>query len=494
MLRIDRNLHANLSRFKMMMEGSVVDPDYLQPMVEELGKYALKSCPLNVPQSYVAELHRACLGALLFPKEAREQYGCPVFAVARSTSLQYLSGFDGMSISPSQWRDLYAAVDAEIHDRRDGEAPAPDFSKRAGDFDSAVALFHDSRLSEFVAEVDQVGVLQTLASHFVRRAQSDDPVDSALLRLALATAMHAADVDVVAVCSLVHVASMVQAKGVTREVAEALVNAILGVAKDVYQHASGLTPFHAVASAIAHLIVIRRECGCTYGKIHEKRPYTYLRELDGDGNVAEESGQRTALEQLFLTSVRTYDEVIKEPVELVPPPYYDAKLVELPGARKGRDRVPQVRTSHASPHNGNALPRDGRLYAAVKEALRGIPISNVFKEGEGQSSVYWVWSRSHVCKNVDRAHANNNVWFEITRNGVFQRCFDDECRGFRSEPSPIPYEVSVRLFSTTTPESGAKRESAMTTAALRLAYLVSYDPTKAATGKRARSRKGARDE
>eukprot|EP00899_Mesostigma_viride_P000376 jgi/Mesvir1/10339/Mv10540-RA.1 len=240
----------------MMMEGSVVDPDYLQPMVEELGKYALKSCPLNVPQSYVAELHRACLGALLFPKEAREQYGCPVFAVARSTSLQYLSGFDGMSISPSQWRDLYAAVDAEIHDRRDGEAPAPDFSKRAGDFDSAVALFHDSRLSEFVAEVDQVGVLQTLASHFVRRAQSDDPVDSALLRLALATAMHAADVDVVAVCSLVHVASMVQAKGVTREVAEALVNAILGVAKDVYQHASGLTPFHAVASAIAHLIVV----------------------------------------------------------------------------------------------------------------------------------------------------------------------------------------------------------------------------------------------
>eukprot|EP00899_Mesostigma_viride_P027184 jgi/Mesvir1/7650/Mv18336-RA.1 len=212
MLRIDRNLHANLSRFKMMMEGSVVDPDYLQPMVEELGKYALKSCPLNVPQSYVAELHRACLGALLFPKEAREQYGCPVFAVARSTSLQYLSGFDGMSISPSQWRDLYAAVDAEIHDRRDGEAPAPDFSKRAGDFDSAVALFHDSRLSEFVAEVDQVGVLQTLASHF--------------------------------------------AKGVTREVAEALVNAILGVAKDVYQHASGLTPFHAVASAIAHLIVV----------------------------------------------------------------------------------------------------------------------------------------------------------------------------------------------------------------------------------------------
>eukprot|EP00899_Mesostigma_viride_P003124 jgi/Mesvir1/12812/Mv05605-RA.1 len=203
MLRIDRNLHANLSRFKMMMEGSVVDPDYLQPMVEELGKYALKSCPLNVPQS-----------------------------------------------------DLYAAVDAEIHDRRDGEAPAPDFSKRAGDFDSAVALFHDSRLSEFVAEVDQVGVLQTLASHFVRRAQSDDPVDSALLRLALATAMHAADVDVVAVCSLVHVASMVQAKGVTREVAEALVNAILGVAKDVYQHASGLTPFHAVASAIAHLIVV----------------------------------------------------------------------------------------------------------------------------------------------------------------------------------------------------------------------------------------------
>eukprot|EP00899_Mesostigma_viride_P012712 jgi/Mesvir1/21441/Mv02366-RA.1 len=117
-----------------------------------------------------------------------------------------------MSISPSQWRDLYAAVDAEIHDRRDGEAPAPDFSKRAGDFDSAVALFHDSRLSEFVAEVDQVGVLQTLASHF--------------------------------------------AKGVTREVAEALVNAILGVAKDVYQHASGLTPFHAVASAIAHLIVV----------------------------------------------------------------------------------------------------------------------------------------------------------------------------------------------------------------------------------------------
>eukprot|EP00899_Mesostigma_viride_P000402 jgi/Mesvir1/10362/Mv10563-RA.1 len=219
-----------------------------------------------------------------------------------------------------------------------------------------------------------------------------------------------------------------------------------------------------------------------------------MRELDGDGNVAEESGERTELQQLFLTSVRTYDEVIKEPVELLPPPYYDAKLVETPGARRTKDRVPQLRATNAAPHNGNALPRDGRLYAAVREALRGTPISNVFKEGDGQSSVYWVWSRSHVCKNVDRAHANNNVWFEITRNGVFQRCFDDECRGFRSEPASIPYEISVRLFSTTTPESGAKRESAMTTAALRLAYLVSYDPTKAATGKRAKSKRGERGE
>eukprot|EP00899_Mesostigma_viride_P005181 jgi/Mesvir1/14664/Mv05330-RA.1 len=237
---------------------------------------------------------------------------------------------------------------------------------------------------------------------------------------------------------------------------------------------------------------IRRECRCQYGRIHERRPYTYLREIDADGGEPEESGERTALEQLFMTSVRTYDEVIKEPVDLVPPPYYDAKLVELPGGAARAKRaatIPQTRTTNPAPHNGKALPRDGKLYAAVKEALKGTPISNVFKEGEGQASVYWVWTRSHVCKNVERAHNNNNVWFEINRHGAFQRCFDDGCRGFRSEPDPIPYDVSVRLFSTTQPDSTARRESAMTTAALRLAYMVSYDPTKAATGKRGKSRK-----
>eukprot|EP00899_Mesostigma_viride_P001051 jgi/Mesvir1/10947/Mv11488-RA.1 len=233
----------------MLMEGSVVDPSYLPPILEELGRHAQSSTPLNLSSSYVDELHRAYLGNLL----ATEEYGCPVLAVARSPSLPYLSGFDGMSIAPSQWEDLYVAVNAEIHG---DDAPAPGLSKHVADFDSAAALFHDSRLDEFVAEVENKGVLWTLASQIVRSVQSVDPVDSALLRLALATAMQATDADVVAVCSLLHLASMIQAKGVTREAAEAFVGRVAQVARDVYNSASGLTPFHAVASAIAHLIVV----------------------------------------------------------------------------------------------------------------------------------------------------------------------------------------------------------------------------------------------
>eukprot|EP00899_Mesostigma_viride_P009436 jgi/Mesvir1/18494/Mv14339-RA.1 len=259
MLRIDRNLYSNLSMFKMLMEGSVVDPEFLPPILEELGKHAQSSLPLNVPSSYVGELHRAYLGEMMFADEAPGGNDCPIAVVARAAGMPYLSGVDGMSIAPSQWTDVYRVVDAEIHTRLPGYEPQLDASKNVSDFDAAARLFHDSRLFEFMYEVERKGVLWVLSAHIVRCVQSLDPVDLALLQLAIATAMQAHDADVIAVCAFLHVASLVQAKGIRREVAEVLVNRVVDVAKCVYNTMSGGAPFNAVSSAIAHLICVNNK-------------------------------------------------------------------------------------------------------------------------------------------------------------------------------------------------------------------------------------------
>lgn len=55
---------------------------------------------------------------------------------------------------------------------------------------------------------------------------------------------------------------------------------------------------------------------------------------------------------------------------------------------------------------------------------------------------------SHACANVGRDHRSNNVFYVLdfscvgNNGGVFcQKCYDPDCRGYRSPWSPLPPEV-----------------------------------------------------
>eukprot|EP00899_Mesostigma_viride_P018605 jgi/Mesvir1/26746/Mv20522-RA.1 len=238
---------------------------------------------------------------------------------------------------------------------------------------------------------------------------------------------------------------------------------------------------------------IREGCDCSYGKVHENRPYSWVYQQE-EGEEPDFDAP-PPYDQLLITSVRIYDGMDVPIARVIAPDDFDPDVVENPGSRHARAR----KTHHGggpapvlSPFNAGALiSRDSEEYKLILGLLPGVRLTNAFKEGDGQSSVYWVWSRNRVCENKGAEHERNNVWYEINRNGVFQRCFDSECRGYRSEPRRLPLCVADRLFRTRPSDTGRKTESPMSSAGERLMYRIAYDPKKARGSRRGKRGRGA---
>jgi hypothetical protein len=52
------------------------------------------------------------------------------------------------------------------------------------------------------------------------------------------------------------------------------------------------------------------------------------------------------------------------------------------------------------------------------------------------------------CENIGREHKSNNVMFvvDLKQRFFYQKCFDPDCRHFRSNARPVPPHVwSVKL-------------------------------------------------
>eukprot|EP00899_Mesostigma_viride_P001360 jgi/Mesvir1/11224/Mv22588-RA.1 len=202
-----------------------------------------------------------------------------------------------------------------------------------------------------------------------------------------------------------------------------------------------LTPTEEGRDLTEEKAQIRDGCDCSYGKVHENRPYSWVYQQE-EGEDPDYDAP-TPYDQLLITSVRIYDGMDVPVARIVAPDDFDPDVVENPGTRHGRGRG---RAHHGggpapilSPFNSGALiPRDSEEYKMITALLPGVRLTNAFKEGDGRSSVYWVWSRHRHCENKGSEHERNNVWYEINTNGVFQRCFDSECRGYRSEPRRLP--------------------------------------------------------
>eukprot|EP00899_Mesostigma_viride_P027311 jgi/Mesvir1/7765/Mv11708-RA.1 len=203
-----------------------------------------------------------------------------------------------------------------------------------------------------------------------------------------------------------------------------------------------------------------------------------------------------------MTSVRIYAGSETAPTEVNVTDDFDAADVEEPDAHRARAK--HARTNgppsvlRPGVHlTGKGLSRTSDEYKALIELIPGVVLTNAFRDGDGSASVYWVWSHNKECANKGGEHENNNVWYEINCNGVFQRCFDENCRGFRSSPTPIPLSIMRRLFGSRTlvaSSTARKMDSPMSAAAERLMYKTVYNPKRARTGRKAKARRPTRDE
>eukprot|EP00899_Mesostigma_viride_P010892 jgi/Mesvir1/19804/Mv13096-RA.1 len=208
---------------------------------------------------------------------------------------------------------------------------------------------------------------------------------------------------------------------------------------------------------------IRKECPsqCKFGKISEKRPYTHRYAIMPDGSKVKETDPLT---QLWMTSVRMYEFTNPGMVSPEHPDWFDPADFEVYNPKNKGGVKKKLPKTDATAHLPKIMqPRDDEIDESDPA------------KGAGMLAYYSAWTKSHKCQNVkgdNKEHKSNNTWFEVTKNGVFQRCFDAECTTYRSPAMAEGSPELQQLFK----ENEHKRASDATASAYRFAYMNAFDP------------------
>eukprot|EP00899_Mesostigma_viride_P007314 jgi/Mesvir1/16584/Mv10120-RA.1 len=233
---------------------------------------------------------------------------------------------------------------------------------------------------------------------------------------------------------------------------------------------------------------------CHYGKVHENRAYHPWGEMDRSGTVTvkytPEEIKADPMKFLMLTSVRCYDGADHDiVVAATMPDWYDEDscVTATEMKTKRRKKFTRLKTAGAEKeavrfglHTDEGVDSSSPVHAAVETAVRSVAqtgVSRVYQRGQGVHAVYSAWTKHKFCLNVGREHASNNVWFSISFQGISQRCFDDGCAGYASDPVPIPESAHSALFRPP-PDAVVAQSNQTTVSALNLAQKISAPPMK----------------
>eukprot|EP00899_Mesostigma_viride_P027554 jgi/Mesvir1/7984/Mv20124-RA.1 len=184
--------------------------------------------------------------------------------------------------------------------------------------------------------------------------------------------------------------------------------------------------------------------------------------MDERGEVTAEYTQEEIKEDpmkfLQMTSVRSFDGAPPSLVaQVTVPDWYDEDTCVTAEEKKTRKRKKAAKLKSAAEkeaarfglHTDESVATDSPIHAAVEKAVRSVAstgVSRVYQRGQGAHAVYSAWTKHRHCLNVGREHASNNVWFSVSYQGISQRCFDDGCAGYASDPFPIPEALYPVLF------------------------------------------------
>lgn len=117
------------------------------------------------------------------------------------------------------------------------------------------------------------------------------------------------------------------------------------------------------------------------------------------------------------------------------------------GAGNARNTDIFVRTGSSSP-----FP-EVDAYVNCIVADHGGGIHGITLLSGGDSIIYAIKGGYKYCANIGRHHKSNNVLLiaDMRTRSMYQRCFDPDCRGFRSESWPMP----ASIFATANDEQTA---------------------------------------
>jgi hypothetical protein len=131
-------------------------------------------------------------------------------------------------------------------------------------------------------------------------------------------------------------------------------------------------------------------------------PYIPWRQLGSD----REFSKTPSVEVLELFSVRSHEEFSQE----------DEKLVDASGIEE-----------------------------YVQKYIKGQENTHIKRVQRHEYDGWYVQTDSKYCENIRRNHKSNHIWFSIHSGRIYQRCFDEDCSEFKSQPYTLSPSIVGQL-------------------------------------------------
>eukprot|EP00899_Mesostigma_viride_P014866 jgi/Mesvir1/23380/Mv21075-RA.1 len=251
MMKVSNELAEAVDAVKLIMDGSIMGLEVPRRIFTVLEAHTSKSELPGVSPAVVQTLGQAFMSALLTMEGTTRSI---VDAIETCANGSPFSGNTGVSISPSQWPLLYEMVSNTLVQSLGDTKTAT-----TADIDSLFAMLKDENLDTYVSLVRGNGQLHALARCFNCAITTPSRMNSALLRVALASTMANVGIDGIAVCCFIHIASVVQTGRIVKSYIHELVEEVMAASRAGYNASSpyGVDKHKPspVAIAMADLIV-----------------------------------------------------------------------------------------------------------------------------------------------------------------------------------------------------------------------------------------------